>query len=133
MKTPDDLPVVLCVDDDPLVLKSLERLFKGEPVRLLTTLQPRLALKWVEEHDVSLLVTDQRMPEMCGTELVEEVLKVSPRTACVILTAYAMDTAVLPAFLQGVYGLMSKPWDGPMFKSTVRQMLRDREAEVEER
>lgn len=127
-----DLPLVLCVDDDPLVLRSLRRALRDEPLEILTTMKPRLALRWAGEHDVDLLLTDQRMPEMSGTELIERVLRHSPRTACVILTAYAMETVVKPSFLQGVYSLISKPWDEPMLRSEVLQILRDREGDDRE-
>jgi DNA-binding NtrC family response regulator len=120
-------PSVLCVDDDPYVLRSLERLLREEPVDVLTTLHPELALRWVEDHDVRLLVTDQRMPGMAGTRLIEEVLMRSPKTACVILTAYPLDTAVLPDFLNGTYGLMAKPWDKALMKSMIRQILHEGE------
>ena len=132
MKHASDKPVVLCVDDDPAVLRSLVRLFRGEPVELQTTLQPEEALRWMGRHEVDLLLTDQRMPRMTGTELVEQVLSSSPRTACVILTGYPLDTAVLPAFLRGSCDVFSKPWDGPVLKSTIRQILRERRIEDRE-
>jgi DNA-binding NtrC family response regulator len=128
----DEKPVVLCVDDDPLVLRSLERLLRNEPVDVLTTLHPEIALRWVEDHDVRLLMTDQRMPGMSGTRLIEEVACRSPNTACVLLTAYPLDTAVLPDFLQGTYGLIAKPWDGPMLRSMIRQVLREGQIEDQE-
>jgi len=132
MKRSTEKPVVLCVDDDPMVLKSLSRLFHEEPVRIVTTLQPQLALEWVQRRDVGLLLTDQRMPGMAGTDLVEEVQRCSPRTACILLTGYAPDVASHPSLLQGVSGLISKPWDGPMLKSAVRQILHERRIEEEE-
>ena len=122
-----DKPVVLCVDDDPLVLRSLERELRHEPVEVLSTLHPEVALRWVEEHDVAVLLTDQRMPGMSGTQLIEEVLECSPNTTCVLLTAYPRDTAVIPSFGNGTYGLIPKPWDGPMLQSTVRRILREEE------
>ena len=125
-------PTMLCVDDEPAVLRSLERLFRDEPVDVLTTLQPDLALRWVEEHDVRVLVTDQRMPDMTGIKLVEEVMCRSPRTACIILTAYPHDARVLPEFLKDTYELIAKPWDGASLKSKVRQILREREMEERE-
>jgi DNA-binding NtrC family response regulator len=125
-------PLLLCVDDDAVVLRSLVRLFREEPLELLATFQPEVALRWVEKHDVDLLLTDQRMPGMTGTELVEEVLACSPRTACAILTAYPLDSSVLPAFLRGTYDLFSKPWDGATLKSAIRQILRERRIEDRE-
>jgi DNA-binding NtrC family response regulator len=127
MNRPSDKPVMLCVDDDPAVLRSLERLFREEPVEFLSTEQPEQALRWVEEHDVRLLVTDQRMPGMPGIKLVEEILCRSPRTACVILTAWPLDTAVLPEFLRDTYVLVTKPWDGAELKSKVREIFRELE------
>jgi len=125
-------PVVLCVDDDPMVLKSLARLFRDEPVQVVTTLQAQLALEWVQRRNVGLLLTDQRMPDMAGTDLVGEVQRCSPRTACVILTGYAPGIAAQPSLLQGLSGLISKPWDGPMLKSAVRQILHQRRIEEDE-
>jgi DNA-binding NtrC family response regulator len=116
---------MLCVDDDPWVLRSLERLFRKEPVELLTTVHPEQALRWVEDRDVRMLVTDQRMPGMTGIKLIEEVLCRSPRTACLILTAHPLDTDVLPDFLRDTYVLITKPWDGAELKSKVRQVFRE--------
>src|SRR5256884_9234882 len=55
---------------------------------LLTTESPEHALKWVGTREVSLVITDQLMPGMAGTELLEEVSKRSPSTARIILTAF---------------------------------------------
>ncbi len=132
MNLENDRPVVLCVDDDPAVLRSLHRLFRGEPVEILSTLKPELALRWMGEHDVDVLLTDQRMPGMSGTSLVEETRRRSPRTSCVLLTAYPHDVTENANALQETDGLVSKPWDGTMLKSTIRQILRERNFESEE-
>ena len=131
MNPENDRPVVLCVDDDPAVLRSLHRLFREEPIEVLSTLKPELALRWMGEHDVDVLVTDQRMPGMSGTSLVEETRRRSPRTSCVLLTAYPHDVTANPGALQEADGLISKPWDGTMLKSTVRLILRERNFESE--
>lgn len=132
MSDRNERPTMLCVDDEPAVLRSLERLFRDEPVHVLSTLQPELALRWLEEHDVRVLVTDQRMPDMTGIKLVEEVMCRSPGTTCIILTAYPRDVGILPDFLRDTYELVAKPWDGTSLKSKVRQILREREVEDRE-
>jgi len=132
MNLENERPVVLCVDDDPMVLRSLHRLFREEPVEVLSTLKPELALRWMSEHDVDVLLTDQRMPGMSGTSLVEETRRRSPRTSCVLLTAYPHDVTADTNALQEADGLVSKPWDGTMLKSTLRQILRERNFEPEE-
>src|SRR5438128_5224187 len=88
--------VVLCVDDEPAILAALRRSLRNEPYELLTTDRPARALKWLESREISLVISDQRMPGMLGTELLEEVSQLSPSTARIILTAYPGSTASSP-------------------------------------
>ena len=60
--------VVLCVDDDPSILDSLRRCLREEPYEVVTAETPERALEIVERGGVSLLLTDQRMPGMCGAD-----------------------------------------------------------------
>ena len=121
--------VVVCVDDEPAILASLVRLLRNEPYQVLTTDRPDRVLAWVRTRDVSLVISDQRMPEMEGTQLLEEVWKRSPTTARVILTAYPGPTSATPRLKTRIEVMISKPWDGPMLKRTIRQLLHDREWE----
>ena len=67
--------VVVCVDDEPAILSALRRSLRAEPYELLTTENPVNVLQWAGTRDVSLVITDQRMPGMAGTELLEELSK----------------------------------------------------------
>ena len=78
--------IVVFVDDQPEVLDSLRRLLRDETYEVRTTSSPDEALRWVGEGDVSVLVTDERMPTMRGTDLLERASKRSPRTVRVVLT-----------------------------------------------
>src|SRR5688500_11153949 len=69
--------VVLCVDDDPAVLASLRRLLRREPYVVETVDSPQQALDRVEQGDVSLVLLDQRMPGMCGSDFAERVRQIS--------------------------------------------------------
>ena len=119
--------VVVCVDDEPAILSALRRSLRAEPYELLTTASPESVLHWVRTRDVSLVITDQRMPTMEGTELLEEVSKRSPSTACILLTAYAGDTIGTPGLRHWTECMISKPWDNVMLRKTIRQILGDRE------
>src|SRR5258706_8800792 len=81
-------PSVLCVDDEPLTRKALHRLLRKGPYTLHFAETPRQALEFLETQSVDLVITDQRMPEMSGVELLQEIRKASPGTPALILTAY---------------------------------------------
>ena len=124
--------VVVCVDDEPAILSALKRSLRAEPYELLTTDSPEHALRWVGTRDVSLVITDQRMPRMEGTELLEEVLKRSPSTARIILTAFPGDAVGTPGLRHWTECMISKPWDNLMLRKTIRQLLGDRELDQQD-
>jgi len=119
--------VVVCVDDEPAILSALRRSLRTEPYEILTTDSPENALHWIRSRDVSLVITDQRMPKMEGTELLEEVSKRSPSTQRIILTAYPHDAMGTPGMRHWTECMISKPWDNLMLRKTIRQLLGDRE------
>lgn len=120
--------VIICVDDDPGVLTALRRLFRSEPYVVLTTGQPAKALEWIRLFDVSLVLSDERMPGQRGVALLEEVRRRSPSTARVILTGYPQAAVQTPGLPTKIECLITKPWDGVMLRKSIRQMLRDRDA-----
>lgn len=124
--------VVICVDDEPAILAALRRSLRAEPYELLTTEDPESVLHWVGTRDVSLVITDQRMPGMEGTELLEKVSKRSPSTARIILTAYPGDTLGTPGLRHWTECMISKPWDNVMLRKVIRQMLGDRELDLKQ-
>lgn len=117
-------PVVVCVDDDPQVLSAMKRLLRREPYDLLTTDRPSTALRWIGKRKVDLLITDLKMPEMSGTDLIKVVEERSPDTQSLLLTGYpekaSDDTEVQPR-------LITKPWNDSEFKETIRSMVVARE------
>ena len=132
MKRTIERHVVVCVDDEPAILSALRRSLRAEPYDLLTTENPESALKWVGTRDVSLIITDQRMPGMVGTELLEEISKRSPSTARIILTAYPGDAMGAPRVRHWTECMISKPWDNGMLRKTIRQLLGDRDLDLEQ-
>ena len=119
--------VVVCVDDEPEILSALRRSLRTEDYEILTTDSPEHALRWVGTRDVSLVITDQKMPLMAGTELLEEISRRSPSTARIILTAYPGDTIGSPGLRHWTECMISKPWDNRMLRRTIKQLLDERE------
>lgn len=123
---------ILIVDDDLQVLTALRRVLQREPYDIVTTDRPALALEWLERKNVSLVISDQRMPEMDGDVFLEGVWKKSPRTERLLLTAYPEAIAKIPASRKCLLKIMTKPWDETDLKRTIRHLLRDREDAIEE-
>jgi DNA-binding NarL/FixJ family response regulator len=113
-------PVVLCVDDDPQVLSAVKRLLRREPYDLLTTDKPSMALRWIGKRKVDLLITDLKMPEMSGTDLIKVVEERSPQTKSLILTGFPEKASGLP---ENRSNLIAKPWNDLEFKETIRSLV----------
>lgn len=120
--------LVLCVDDEPRTLSALQRTLRREPYEVVVTGNPWEALSWVDARDVSLVISDQRMPEMCGSEMIAEIRARSPGTLCVLLTAYPGSLAPGGADWRDVGELILKPWDDHQLRRIVRSLLRERES-----
>ncbi len=115
---------ILCVDDEINVLNALKRLLRKEEYRLLTATSGPEALEILDRESVQLVVSDQRMPEMSGTELLQQVKVQSPHSIRVILSGYAELAAILDAINKGeIYRFLTKPWNDEELRITIRQCL----------
>ena len=102
---------VLFVDDETRVLKSIKRGLISEPYDCLFALSGMEALEIMASRPVQVIVTDMRMPEMNGLELLREVRKKYPETIRMVLSGYAQTNTVLAAVNEGyVYRYITKPW-----------------------
>ena len=113
----------MIVDDEPANLRLLERLFRRD-YSVVTASSGEEALRLLEQHDVALLVTDQRMPGMTGIELLKRTAEFRPHTVRIVLTGYTDVTALVEAINCGqVYKYVTKPWDNDELKLTVSRAL----------
>ena len=114
---------ILIVDDEPANLRLLERLFRRD-YSVLTALSGQEALRLLGQHDVALLVTDQRMPGMTGTELLKQIADTRPHMVRMILTGYTDVGALVEAINCGqVYRYVTKPWDNDDLRLTIARAL----------
>jgi len=103
---------IMFVDDETSILKAARRLFTLHDKEIITAQSGQEALELIKSREVSVLVTDQRMPEMTGAQLVEKVRKISPDTVRIILSGYTDLAALLEAINNGkIFRFMVKPWD----------------------
>jgi thioredoxin reductase (NADPH) len=115
-------PVLLTVDDDPQVVRAIERDLRqhyGKRFRVLKAESGQKALQLVKQlklrnDALALLLVDQRMPNLSGVDFLEQALNIYPETKRVLLTAYADTEAAIRSINKAKidYYLM-KPWDPP--------------------
>jgi two-component system, sensor histidine kinase and response regulator len=114
---------ILIVDDEPANVRALERLFRDEH-DVLTATSGDEALALLEHHDVALLISDQRMPEMSGMELVERTVPLRPHMVRVLLTGYTDVSSLIDAINCGyVYKYVTKPWNDEDLAITISRAL----------
>src|SRR5262245_8145646 len=125
---------LLYLDDEAHNLDAFRRAFHRLDFvdKVLTAVTPSEALALLEAHPVSAIVTDQRMPEMTGTEFLARVIQKWPDPVRLILTGYTDVTDILEAINRGhVYYFITKPWDPHELVLTVRRALEHYEGREE--
>lgn len=116
---------ILCVDDEIDNVQALERIFRHKYTVLKAT-SGREALSLLDEHrgPVSLIITDQRMPEMTGVEFLSKTIEKFPDTTRILLTGYTDIESVVSAVNTGqIYRYLTKPWDPVDLQATVDQAV----------
>ena len=116
---------VLFVDDEEKLLKSLRRGFLDEPYKTLFATSGKEALEILKRNEVNVLVTDMRMPEMGGLELLKIVKEQYPHIVRMVLSGYTQVTTLLTAINQGeIYKYITKPWKlEEEFKPSIREAI----------
>lgn len=103
---------ILCVDDEPSILSSLRRLFRTTSYRILTAESGAAALEALQAESVDLIISDMRMPEMNGAQLLQEVYARWPSITRLLLTGYADMKATIAAVNEGqIQRYIAKPWN----------------------
>lgn len=102
---------VLFVDDEERIVKLLRFMFQTT-YQVFTATSPTAALDIVRQHDIDVVVSDQRMPEMTGIVLLAQVREISPHSVRILLTGYSDLVAIIGAVNDSeVYRFLNKPWD----------------------
>ncbi len=123
---------ILYVDDEPLALETLQRQFRRE-FTILTASSAAQGLEILRERTVALVLADQRMPDMTGTQLLSRVRVEFPHAVRMLLTAYTDLESVVEAINQGhVYRYLTKPYDEREVRMALREGI-ERYALVQER
>jgi diguanylate cyclase (GGDEF)-like protein/PAS domain S-box-containing protein len=121
----DNVQTLLVVDDDVNVLGALHRLFRRDDYRVLTAASPAEAFELLALHRVQVILCDQRMPVMNGTEFLSKVKEMYPDTIRIMLSGYTGVESVLESINRGaIYRFYTKPWDDKELRENVRLAFR---------
>lgn len=122
---------ILFVDDEEKILKSLERGLLDETYHTLFATSGKEALEILEQEEVHVIVTDMRMPEMSGIDLLRIVKEKYPHIVRLVLSGYTQVGTLLTAINQGeIYKFLTKPWKlDEEFKVVIQEALDHYEAQ----
>lgn len=122
---------ILAVDDEPANLRMIERLLRKD-YRVLTAASGEEALEILQRESVDLIVTDQRMPGMSGTDLLRASMQTSPDATRIILTGFTDLEALIEAInTSRVYKFVSKPWDPINLKAIIDDALGEHQRQLD--
>ena len=115
---------VLFVDDEPNILRAIKRALFTMDITLLLADSGAKALELMSNHEVHVVISDMKMPQMSGAELLEQVAINYPDTFRVVLTGYADIESTIKAVNQGkIHRYLQKPWDNQELISVVEEGL----------
>lgn len=103
-------PKILIVDDEPVVIKSAERVLKAEGYDVEGALGGREAILRLEQNSYDLVFTDLKMPEVDGLTLIKWVKKMKPSIGIVIITGYPSQDTIKDALELGIIDYVPKPF-----------------------
>ena len=114
---------ILVVDDEVDNLDAFRFNFK-KSFQILTATGGEEALGILADHDVAVVVTDQRMPKMTGLELLRAARPIRPDAVGIIVTAYTDVEVLIEAINLGqIYRYITKPWDGKEVRGVLQQAI----------
>ena len=115
---------LLFVDDEKSILTSMRRLFRNDNYKILLANSGAEGLEVLKENDVSVIISDQRMPGMTGSQFLAQSKFEAPHAIRILLTGYSDIEDAVQSINEGqIFRYLNKPWDEMDLKHTVLQAL----------
>lgn len=123
---------IIIVDDEPDLLDLLKLILTEKTAhKVLTTSDPHQAIEWCKSQNADLLISDLRMPEMEGIELLKIVKKIDPHLPLILITAYGTIESAVEAMRHQAFDYISKPFKKEQILMTVDKALKWRQAQLQ--
>jgi len=126
-------PRILVVDDEPNSLFGICQILTDEGYRAISARNGREALERLQTDSIDLLITDEKMPDMSGMELLTEIKKADGQIPVILITAYGSVSMAVEALKQGAFYFFEKPIFNNLerFLAIIHQALKTKEMERE--
>jgi len=115
---------ILVLDDEPIVGRRLKPALEKEGHRVEIFEDPKAALVRLGEHEFDIVVTDVRMEEVDGIQVLEAVQKMSRRTRVVLITGYATVELAHEALAKGAFDFIAKPFKPQDLRAVIDKAAR---------
>lgn len=115
---------VLVVDDDPPVANSLRRLFRRAGFDVLVAGDGKEAISLLEQHAPAVVISDYRMPDISGVEVLKQAHQACPDAVCILISGYSEEDAFDRSQSQETFFMFfSKPWDDKILIAEVQKRV----------
>ncbi|MBI2309269.1 MAG: EAL domain-containing protein [Rhodocyclales bacterium] len=121
----DERKSLLIVDDEASILSALKRVLRRDGYEIFVVGSAAEGFDVLAEHEIQVILSDQRMPEMSGTEFLSRVKDLYPDTIRIVLSGYTDLEAITGAINRGaIYRFLTKPWDDEQLREHLREAFR---------
>ncbi len=114
---------ILVVDDDPIILKSADRVLNDEGYNVEGVLSGKKAIRRMQQIQYDLVLTDLRMSEIDGFSLIRWIKEFRPTTGIVVITGYPLQETIKEALKLGISDLIIKPFTPEKLKDVVNKAI----------
>jgi DNA-binding NtrC family response regulator len=118
-----DQPKILVIDDEQAAVRNVQHILSKEGCEVIATQSGQNALKLLEQHRFDLVLTDLRMPNVDGMEILRRAKEISPDTEVIMITGYATVSSAISAMKMGAYHYVIKPYKIDEVRKVVREAL----------
>jgi FixJ family two-component response regulator len=124
--------LLLLVDDEENITSALTRLLRRDGYTIYRASSGQEGLALLAQHKFGVIISDQRMPEMTGTEFLSKVKELYPDTVRVVLSGYTEFTSITEAINRGaVYKFLTKPWEDDLLRAHIQEAFQRYEMKME--
>ena len=122
---------LVIVDDEPDLLDLLKLILTEKTEhKVLTTSDPHQAIEWCKSLKADLLISDLRMPEMEGIELLKIIKQIDPNLPLILITAYGTIESAVEAMRHKAFDYITKPFKKEQILMTVDKALKWRQSQL---
>jgi FixJ family two-component response regulator len=124
--------LLLLVDDEDNITSALTRLLRRDGYTIFRANGGQEGLALLAQHQIGVIISDQRMPEMTGTEFLSRVKELYPDTVRIVLSGYTEFNSITDAINRGaIYKFLTKPWEDELLRAHVEEAFQRYEMKME--